>query len=146
MKRAFAHAALLGALVLASSGHAMQKNSHAPQAGTRSHAQNYKDMVLAQCVATAYQSVPSVVKDAGSSAGALREWTEYDWEMHPYPIVTEIVKKYLARNYFNPLVEAEIPGVQFDFLKCLDLYHSQELTELVEKVVITPELSDKKTP
>lgn len=40
--------------------------------------------------------------------------------------------------YYNPLVEAEIKGVKFDFLKCLDLYHSKDLDSLVKRVVIHP--------
>ena len=48
------------------------------------------------------------------------------------------MEKYLARDYHNPLVESEIKGVRFDFLKCLDLYHSKELDSLVKRVVIKP--------
>ncbi|SAI12028.1 Uncharacterised protein [Bordetella ansorpii] len=74
-----------------------------PEAGGRTYFQNYKDMVLAECVSTAYQSDPKVVMDAGSSAWALRDWTSFDWEEHPYPEVTELVERTLARDYTNPL-------------------------------------------
>jgi hypothetical protein len=109
-----------------------------PQAGTRTYAQNYKDMVLAECIATAYRSESGVVMDAGSSASALRDWTYYDWDKNPYDIPNRLVEKYLARDYHNPLVESEIKGVRFDFLKCLDMYHSKELDALVKRVVINP--------
>ncbi|WP_218936571.1 T6SS amidase immunity protein Tai4 family protein, partial [Priestia megaterium] len=33
---------------------------------------------------------------------------------------------------------AEIRGVRFDLLKCLDLYHSDELDNQVERLVIDP--------
>lgn len=109
-----------------------------PQAGTRTFAQNYKDMVLAECIATAYRDEPAVAKDAGSSVSALRDWTNYDWEKNTYDVVGRLVSQYLARDYHNPLVEPEIKGVRFDLLKCLDLYHSTELDALVKRVVINP--------
>jgi hypothetical protein len=37
------------------------------------------------------------------------------------------------------VIEAEVKGVRFDFLKCLDLYHSKELDSLAKKVVINPD-------
>ena len=46
-----------------------------PEAGGRSNASNYKDMVLADCIATAYQSAPKIAEDAGSSAGL--RWGQY---------------------------------------------------------------------
>lgn len=109
-----------------------------PQAGARTYAQNYKDMVLATCIANAYAKDGNAAIDSGSSASALRDWTYYDWDKHPYDLVTRLVEKYLARDYHNPLVESEIQGVRFDLLKCLDLYHSKELDSLVRQVVIKP--------
>lgn len=110
---------------------------NSPRAGTRTYAQNYKDMVLAECLATAYKNEAETYKDVGSSVSALRDWTYYDME-ESTDIVQPLLNKYLARNYFNPLVEPEVKGVKFDFLKCLDLYHSKELEDLVKKVVIDP--------
>lgn len=119
-------------------GHAKDSAVTSPQAGTRTYAQNYKDMVLAECIATAYKSDPKAATDAGSSASALRDWTYHDWEKNPYDIVGRLVQKYLARDYHNPLAESEIKGIRFDYLKCLDLYHSKELDALVKRVVIHP--------
>ncbi|KES11620.1 hypothetical protein SASC598O11_005740, partial [Snodgrassella alvi SCGC AB-598-O11] len=42
-------------------------------------------------------------------------------------------------NYFNPLAEAEVKGIKFDFLKCLDLYHSKELDTLARKMISHPQ-------
>jgi hypothetical protein len=64
--------------------------------------------------------------DAGSSASALLDWTYFDMEKSP-DAVKSLVNRYLARDYSNPLVESEIEGVRFDFLKCMDLYHSKAL-------------------
>jgi len=108
-----------------------------PEAGGRTYAQNYKDMVLAECIATAYRNEPEATKDAGSSVTALIDWTYYDMEKS-IDAIKMLVNSYLARDYFNPLVEAEIKGVRFDFLKCLDLYHSKELEAQVKRFVINP--------
>jgi len=132
---AIAAAAVLGGGAAAAQG---QAEAASPQAGTRSYAQNYKDMVLAECIATAYQGEQKAARDAGSSASALRDWTQYDWDAHPYDEVTDLVRKALAQDYRNPLVESEVKGVRFDLLKCLDLYHSKALEAQVRKVVIHP--------
>ena len=116
-----------------------------PQAGARTHAQNYKDMVLATCMAQAYRDDTGAAADAGSSVSALRDWTYYDLDRSP-DAVAALVARYLARDYRNPLVEAEIPGVRFDLLKCLDLYHSRELDELAGKLVIEPHRTFRATP
>jgi hypothetical protein len=109
-----------------------------PQAGDRTYAQNYKDMVLATCIANAYRRDSDAAIDAGSSVSALRDWAYYDLEKAPDEIKA-LVDRYLARDYQNPLVESEIKGVRFDFLKCLDLYHSKELDDQVKRLVINPE-------
>lgn len=109
-----------------------------PEAGARTYAQNYKDMVLAECLAIAYKNEPAVAKDIGSSVSALRDWSYYDLEQSP-DAVKDLISRYLKRDYHNPLVEPEIKDVRFDFLKCMDLYHSQELTDLSKKLVINPD-------
>jgi len=108
-----------------------------PQAPARTHAQNYKDMVLATCIAQAYRHDAGAAVDAGSSASALRDWIYYDLDDSP-AAVKALVDAYLARDYRNPLVESEVQGVRFDVLKCLDLYHSKALEALVERVVLEP--------
>lgn len=118
-------------------GSAASDQHASPQAGARTYAQNYKDMVLATCIANAYTNEKNAAIDAGSSVSALRDWTYYDLEKSP-EAVKSLVDAYLARDYHNPLVESEIKGVRFDFLKCLDLYHSKELGVLAKRVVINP--------
>jgi len=49
-----------------------------------------------------------------------------------------LVNSYLSRDYFNPLAETEVKGLKFDFLKCLDLYHSKELDRLARDVISQP--------
>ncbi|AKJ31974.1 T6SS amidase immunity protein Tai4 family protein, partial [Caldimonas brevitalea] len=42
-----------------------------PESAGRAYAEVYKDMVLALCVAKAYQKEPGAAADAGSTVGAL---------------------------------------------------------------------------
>ena len=118
-------------------GHAADQKINSPQAAARTYAQNYKDMVLATCLAQAYRKDAGAATDAGSSVSALRDWTYFDMEKSP-DAVQSLVDSYLARDYSNPLVESEIKGVRFDFLKCMDLYHSKALEDLVKRLVIRP--------
>ena len=135
MSLRFATRALVSAsMCIAMNGQAGAADS--PQANTRTFGENFRDMVLAICVATAYKDVPEVGKDAGSSVSALIDWTYYDMERAE--AITALVEKYLSRDYFNPLAEAEVKGVRFDFLKCLDLYHSKDLDRLVNQLVQNP--------
>jgi Type VI secretion system (T6SS), amidase immunity protein len=123
--------------LLVSAAHGKTDDHTSPQAGARTYAQNYKDMVLATCIANAYKNDKGAAIDAGSSVSALRDWTYYDLEKSP-DAIQNLVDNYLARDYHNPLVEPEIKGVRFDFLKCLDLYHSKELAAQVSHLVINP--------
>ncbi|HEY0285574.1 MAG TPA: type VI secretion system amidase immunity protein Tai4 [Pseudomonas sp.] len=113
---------------------AEDKNRNSPQAGTRTYAQNYKDMALATCITTAYKHDADVAKDAGSSVSALRDWGSCDLEQGPYAI-RGLVDDYLTRDYHNPIVESEVKGVRFDLLKCLDMYHSEALEAQVKRWV-----------
>ena len=140
MSKAAWLAASLMLPLLTSTANAKDAIPSSPQAAARSHAQNYKDMVLASCVAQAYQKDTKAAADAGSSVSALRDWTLYDLEQSP-DAVQSLVDNYLARDYHNPLVEPDIKGIRFDFLKCLDLYHSRELARLVKQLVIHPQRS-----
>jgi hypothetical protein len=131
---------LIGLLALTTSSacHAALRISDSPQVGARTYSQNYRDMVLAICIGNAYKRDNDAAVDLGSSVSALRDWALYDLEQAPDEI-TALVNSYLARDYHNPLVESEIKGVRFDFLKCLDMYHSEELDQQVKKLVINPE-------
>ncbi|WP_159627512.1 type VI secretion system amidase immunity protein Tai4 [Massilia puerhi] len=129
---------MIAFMLLSPWAHATQRAITSPQAVTRTHTQNYKDMVLASCLTQAYRNDASVSTDAGSSISALRDWTYYDMEESP-DAVKSLVDNYLARDYSNPLVESEIKGVRFDFLKCMDLYHSKVLDDLAKRLVIHPE-------
>lgn len=134
MKLTFTRGIVISFLTLTSSAFASPSS---PKGMERTYEQNYKDMVLATCLANAYKDESTTAVDAGSSVSALRDWTYYDLEKSP-DAVKALIEKYLANDYTNPLVEAEVKGVKFDLLKCLGLYHSGELDALTKKVVIHP--------
>jgi len=111
------------------------KIGDSPEAGSRTYAQNYKDMMLAGCIARAYEKDASASNDASSSADVMREWTQYDAENGSKPM-DELIRHYLNRDYHHPFVEYK--GVQFSLLKCLDMYHSKELDAQVKRYVGNP--------
>ena len=111
------------------------KKLDSPEAASRTYAQNYKDMLLARCIARAYHSDPHVLDDASSTASVILEWTYYDAENSP-DAIDQLIRRYLSRNYHNPLHEYK--AVQFDLLKCFDMYHSQELAAQVKRYVTKP--------
>lgn len=110
---------------------------NSPQAAARTNGENFKDMLLALCIANAFKGEPAGA-DASSSFSALRDWTYYDMENSPNAMKA-LVDRYLARDYHNPLAEAEAPGMNFQLLKCLDLYHSEEAWLQMQKFVPNPD-------
>lgn len=118
-----------------------QEEAHqGPRAAERSYGQNFKDMAFAHCLSKAYEGDEVISSDIASSHRALIDWTYFDLEKAP-EAVTKLAQEYLALDYTNPLVKAEVPNVEFNYLKCLDLYHSDELNDLMLEVVPEPERS-----
>ena len=109
-----------------------------PEAAGRSYAVNYRDLVLANCIAKAYAKDPDVDKDAGSSASALIDWLAYDMDAATQPM-WELLELYLDRRYTAPDRNASHKDVRFDFMKCLDLYHSAALQDQVRRYVGDPD-------
>lgn len=91
------------AMMLTASPAFATNSPSSPQSIGQSYGQNYKDMVLATCVANAYKGDKNAATDAGSSVSALRDWTYYDLEKSPDE-VKALVNSYLGRSYKNPLV------------------------------------------
>ncbi|PIT52155.1 hypothetical protein BHC44_07880 [Snodgrassella alvi] len=117
---------------------ASNNDINSPEAPSRTFIQNYKDMVLGNCLAKAYLNGEIASMDSGSSVSGLEEWTYYDLEESPQA-VQHLIEMYLSRNYLNPLAESEMKGVKFDFLKCLDLYHSKDLDKLAKRMIEHPQ-------
>lgn len=104
-----------------------------PAAALRTYGVNYKDMMLAVCIETAYKAAPVAAQDARDTAGALTEWTRYDVESAT-AVDEKIIDRYLARTYRGK----EDPNVRLDLLKCLDMYHSPELETRMRQYVDRP--------
>ncbi len=131
---------VLALLVLCASLQAFAADSIT--ATRRTNAENYKDRALATCISTAYKGSPAG-EDAGITASAFLEWTYYD-DDKGNPATDQLVEKYLRRDYGNP-VEG-YAGARFDLLKCVDMYHSQELDKQVRKYVPHPDWIGDKPP
>lgn len=123
---------IFAALVLCSSAFAGES---AITAVGRSNGVNYKDRALAFCIAEAYKGTPAS-EDAAKTVSAYLEWTYYDFK-NGDPAVDQLVEKYLRRDYSNPM-EGYV-GARFDLLRCLDMYHSEELDAQVRKYVARPD-------
>ncbi len=106
-----------------------------PEVASRTYSQNYKDMMLAGCIAIAYKKDPHASRDALDTASALNFWTDYDVE-NSTGKTEGIVDQYLAREYHTKQGSGKL-----NLLKCLDMYHSQALTDQVKKYVTNPNSS-----
>ena len=123
--------------VAASASTTPEKRPELPEVASRSYAQNFKDLALSSCVATAYASEPKAAADAGATAGGLDStWTNYDPELASGE-VSKLIEKYLARQYNS----IQGPSIKLDLMKCLDLYHSKDLDLLTKRVVPKPNRS-----
>jgi hypothetical protein len=112
--------------------YAVPKATFISEAPSRTSGENYKDMLLARCLAQSYQSSPQALRDASATASVLVEWTYYDADTSA-DATDDLIHRYLARDYTHPLIEYK--GVRFDLLKCLDMYHSSELAMQVGRYV-----------
>ncbi|MCL2076593.1 MAG: type VI secretion system amidase immunity protein Tai4 [Betaproteobacteria bacterium] len=100
---------------------------------TRNNATNFKDRALAYCVSQAYKDSPAGL-DAQKTGAIYIEMTSYDLDVDSK--MFDLIDKYLRRDYSLPIegyVDAE-----FALLKCIDMYHSRELDDLVRKYVLHP--------
>ena len=99
----------------------------------RTYLQNYKDMLLASCIAKAYAAAPEVKRDAEASAGAYNEFGSFDAE-HDIDETAALPQRYLAQDYGS----FQGPEVRLDFMKCMDMYHGKALDRLARKQVSHP--------
>lgn len=113
------------------------KVSDISEAETRTYAQNFKDAMLAGCIAQIADKNSKLQKDANSTAQGLLELSLYDAEKG-LGDVDHLISKYLARDYRDPVIENNNADVRFDLAKCFDMYHSKALAEQVKRLVIKP--------
>jgi len=100
---------------------------------TRDNATNFKDRALAFCVARAYADSPAG-QDAASTAGIFLDWTYFDLPAND--ALDSLITRYLQRDYSTPI--EGFSDAKFALLKCIDLYHSRDLDELVGQYVRHP--------
>ena len=89
-----------------------------------SPSQYLKNFALSACIAQGFQS-DEVVKESRAAAGAYVEFGSFP------PAAAEeaaaLGKKFLAKEYLS------IRGDKLTLMKCIDLFHSQELEQLARK-------------
>jgi hypothetical protein len=89
-----------------------------------SAAQYLKNFALSACIAEAYRS-DEVKKDGSAAAGGYLELGSFP--MEAYEEAAALGKKFLARTYRGKHGEA------LTLMKCIDLFHSTELEQVVRK-------------
>jgi hypothetical protein len=103
--------------------------SDAAAAETRveySKIQYLKNFALSICIANGFKS-DEVVKESRAAAGAYFEFGSLPIEA--YEEAELLGKKFLAKEYLSK------SGAQLTLMKCIDLFHSEELDQLAKKYI-----------
>ena len=79
-----------------------------------------RDWALSRCIAKAAKDSPMAGDAARTAAVFLERGSS---EITKYEELEKLVDRFLAREY-----SGSVPG-SYDTLKCIDMYHSRELTE-----------------
>ncbi|MGP1120240.1 T6SS amidase immunity protein Tai4 family protein [Serratia sp. CY47444] len=103
-----------------------------PQAAYRSYLQNYKDIALTYCISVAYKTSPEASKDAIASSNGIDAWSYYAIRDEESPIIA-LTKQYLQKNY-----NAKDGKSRLDLMKCMDMYHSENLDKLAKDYIQCP--------
>jgi hypothetical protein len=124
------HAAIVLALLALPACATDTASTGAPMTSSYSQRDLLKNWALSACLATVAKSEADR-SDANATAAAYLEFGNQPIEA--YEALAELVKRYAERRYSGS-VQSE-----FNTMKCIDLYHSGELVELVEKwVTVAP--------
>nr|WP_314727999.1 T6SS amidase immunity protein Tai4 family protein [Serratia quinivorans] len=108
---------VITSLIASPSGLAQFKQMYSPE----SQLENY---ALSACIAEGY-SAAEVKNDAAAAARGYTEFGNYSLEAHT--AVRNLAKQFLARQYDS------MSGEPMTMAKCIDLYHSQELKQIISK-------------
>ena len=99
--------------------------SHTANAKEKYSSEDYlKNYALSVCIAEGY-SAAEVKNDAAAAARGYTEFGNYSLEAHT--AVRNLAKQFLARQYDS------MSGEPMTMAKCIDLYHSQELKQIISK-------------
>lgn len=102
----------------------------------RPYIETFKDMALSTCVARAYAAAPKVKSDGEAAASGYLEFGDFDVERGGEPLAA-LINRYLDRRYGS----FQGPSVKLNMMKCIDLYHSDELDALGRRYVLHPRQS-----
>lgn len=99
-----------------------QSSAHISKTEHYSQDMLLKNWALSRCLAKSYDD-KTVRNDANATASAYLEYGKQSIEV--YNQLDELVDKYVSLTYSG--------SVKYDFntMKCIDLYHSKELQEMV---------------
>ncbi|WP_086632132.1 T6SS amidase immunity protein Tai4 family protein [Commensalibacter intestini] len=106
--------------------------------GYRNYGSNFKDSVFATCLQKAFGSQnPTFNEDAKATRGALFEmWINFDFKKTGK--VTQKLNKLIQQYLNQPYGSSIYPKSKMYILKCMDLYHSDDLDKLTKEFVIHP--------
>jgi len=94
-----------------------------PQTARYSQRELLKNWALSVCLATIAKS-PADRDDANATASAYLEFG--DQPIEAYQALGKLVERYAGRTYSGSIAS------EFNTMKCIDLYHSKTLEDLVE--------------
>lgn len=103
---------------------------------SRTYLENFKDLALSSCIATAYKTSPDATTDASASAGGYFEFTRYDLDR-----ATDGLKALIDATLAQRYSSYQGPSIRLDLMKCLDMYHGDALATLARRVVERPSRS-----
>lgn len=106
--------------VLACSAPAIGRVAYTPE-------QYLKNYAVSACIAGGYASSAEVADDAKAAAGGYLELGSFDIEA--YNEAAALAKTYLSKHYVSHNDSGKTPSLTL--MKCIDLYHSKELEQLV---------------
>lgn len=99
--------------------------SHAQTARKPYSGSDYlRNYALSTCIADGYRD-EAVVKDSSAAARGYLELGSYPIEAHTE--ATKLAREFLKREYKSA------SGEPLTLMKCIDLYHSRELRQIIKK-------------
>jgi hypothetical protein len=140
VKHALAFAVLLALSACAALPTAKAPPGEGPR--YRSNAQNYKDMILAECVTAAYspEERQEPADDAHGASVIFFESTCFELTEDQDNESQDLIDRYLTREIVPPALAQKYKMVTSPKLaKCIELYHSKALEDHIKKHVCEPD-------
>lgn len=119
---------------------ALPKNDQRPAATSYSQQTLLKNWALSICIAQ-NTSDKDLIRDANATAGAYLELGRQD--LDAYDSIRMLVKDSIRRESRSK-PDIEQPSIEMNVMKCIDLFHSQELNRLTKR--LTKKTTSKPAP